>query len=381
MLKEDFIRLQNRLRPVGISLFLAMLAAVTVFASIKFHEHDAMGKREDIYYSWLEGNRILSNENPYERVLSGDMWENDKYATYFPLFYLLSALTQLVGLSEPEAWICFWRYVFLCFHLGAAALIFLAVFRGRGVLLALFAASFWLLNRWSLLVLRIAHIDIMALFFLLLSLLLLEKHKWASFLLLGVSLAIKQIAIFVAPLYLIWAWNAVEKNRVREVVIAAVGIAIIPLVFSLPFIVWNAEGFFKSVLFSVTRKPEGHFAAPSIDQALGLVGIVGRVPMLGLMGLIYYEAGLRRIGKYASVLLVMCVFTFFTPVLFRQYMCWIVPFIPLCLCDGRQGNQACEGLAIGRGRASPRERPANPGRGIERGPKPAPSTGPSAGAA
>ena len=52
----------------------------------------------DVYYSWVEGARLLEGENPYATILEGDMLENQKYATYFPLFYLLSAVSQLIGL-------------------------------------------------------------------------------------------------------------------------------------------------------------------------------------------------------------------------------------------------------------------------------------------
>src|SRR5687768_7823003 len=59
------------------------------------HPDDLM--MEDIYYIWLEGKRIINGENPYGRVLTGNMRNNDKYATLFPIAYLLSALIQKIG--------------------------------------------------------------------------------------------------------------------------------------------------------------------------------------------------------------------------------------------------------------------------------------------
>ncbi len=57
--------------------------------------------------------------------------------------------------------------------------------------------------------------------------------------------------------------------------------------------------------------------------------------MFGLLFLVYLGMFRRRMGIYISVLLTMAVFWGFNSVLFRQYICWIVPFIPLALCDTR----------------------------------------------
>ncbi len=60
------------------ALLLVLLAgSVLLDPLIKPHNMDG----EDIYYSWIEGGRILHGENPYARVLQGDMQNNSKYAT------------------------------------------------------------------------------------------------------------------------------------------------------------------------------------------------------------------------------------------------------------------------------------------------------------
>ena len=38
-------------------------------------------RTDDIYFVYLEGTRLVDGENPYARVLAGDMRVNDKYAT------------------------------------------------------------------------------------------------------------------------------------------------------------------------------------------------------------------------------------------------------------------------------------------------------------
>jgi len=318
-------------RAAAVCLFVVLVITLEIRIHVKLRKIDTTAY--DVYYAWVEGQRILAGENPYERVLSGDMKYNDKYATYFPLFYELSALAQAAGLWEYPEWIAFWKIVFSLFRLATAFLLFNEFYRRKLFALAIFASSFWLFNVWALYVLMIAHIDFIPIFFLVLSLLIFRRHRLASYLLFGLSLAIKQIAIFLFPLYLIWAWQSSETKAIREVLVATVSIMIIPLLTSVPFIIWNAEGFFKSVLFSATRAPGGNLGAVTINVFLGLRRIFGRLPMIGMMAFIYYFAGKRRIGMYLSAFLVMVVFVTFNPVFFNHYLIWVAALLPLSLCE------------------------------------------------
>ncbi len=330
-----------------ICLFLIVVVGIVInIKLLNFWEYNTRG--EDIYYTFIEGKRILAGENPYARVLTGDMRDNDKYATYFPLFYLLSALTQLLGFQEYSAWISLWRPIFLMFYIGIAGLIFYKLYKNRLLIIGLFAALFWLFNRWTLHVNKIAHLEFISIFFLLLSLIIFPKNKYISLILFSLSLAFKQIAIFLLPLYLIWVWQSSKGNQLKDTLIALLLILSIPVITSLPFISWNAEGFFKSILFSATRNPSVHFAsvhfeAMSLDGLIGLkipefVGIKAKLPMLFMMSLVFLSAIKRQIGIYTSVLLIMSVFVDFNSVLFNQYLCWIVPFIPLVICDMIHNN-------------------------------------------
>ncbi len=295
-------------------------------------------KGDDIYYTWLEGKRLLAGENPYARVLAGNMRDNDKYATYFPLFYLLSALTQWLGFRDYSVWLELWRPIFLGFNIGIAILIFQQFNRKNLLILGLFSSLFWLFNRWTIHVTKIVHLEFIAIFFLLLSLILLSRNKNLSFLLFGCSLAFKQIAIFLLPLYLIWAWQLSQENKLKDVFTALLLISFIPGILSLPFILWNGEGFLKSILFSATRSPSSHLSAASLDALMrvnypAFVGIKAKLPMLFLMSLIYLSSLKQQIGIYTSVLLTMAIFINFNSVLFLQYFCWVVPFLLLVLCD------------------------------------------------
>ena len=194
----------------------------------------AKTRGEDVYWSWLEGQRLLKGVNPYERTLTGNLRDNDKYATYFPMFYYGTALSIFAGLGEYEEWLKSWRVLSLLANLGIAAILFYLPFRRKVWVLALFAAGFWLFNRWTLHVTRIAHLDFLAILPLLASLALISRRPYAAFLLLGFSISFKQIGLFLVPLYLIWIWQESGPNRVKRILIAVASIAIIPLVTSLP---------------------------------------------------------------------------------------------------------------------------------------------------
>jgi len=292
------------------------------------------GTESDMYYMWKEGERIISGENTYERTLLGDMKENKKYATQFPLFYLFSASAQILGFDEYPEWLLFWQKVFFIFNIGIAYFIFhIIYFRYKWPLFAIFSSLVWLFNRWTLDLVFISLLDFIPIFFLLISMAMFKKHKWLSLFLFSLSLATKGLAIFLVPFYLIQVWQAEEKKSVRTILLAALAIMSIPIIISLPFIFLNAQAFIKSLLFNITRNAATHFPQRSIDVFFNLTGITGRIPMIIMMILIYIFAYQKKLGLYTCTLLAMFVFLGFNTVFFRQYMCWIVPFVPLAVCE------------------------------------------------
>lgn len=304
---------------------------VVVGAHIRYYEPG--DHNQDIYFSFVEGQRILAGENPYARVLEGDFRSNDKYATYFPLFYELSAASQWLGLRDYDDWISFWRIVFAAFDAAILLLLFETCRRRQALLLGVFSAALWGLGRWSLFVTMIGHLDFLPIFFLLLSLLLLRQRPTAAFVLYGLSLSFKQIGIFVAPLYLIWAWQAAPAGREKAVLRAAILIGLAPLVTSLPFLLWNASGFLGSVFFSATRGARSHFGAFSIDAVIGMEGPWARLPMLAMLGAAYALAATRTTGIYTSCLLVFATFVDFNAVFYTHYPAWVTPFIATAPLD------------------------------------------------
>ena len=318
---------------------LAFIVAAAIFVHVSAVWFDTRG--QDIYYEWWQGRFLAEGKNPYVQVLDADMLGRnpERVATYFPLLYVLYALTQLAGLKDYDRWVSFWRFIFMLFDVGLAALLFEVFRRRRRVLVGLLAAAFWFFNRWTLHVAVIGHVDFLPIFFLVLSLVWFGKRPWLSMVLFGVSLALKQIAIFLGPLYVIWMWRRARERRFRCALYGALAVAAVPLAVSLPFILWHAEAFFKSLAFSATRRSDALLEAASIDAALGLKGLSGRLPLLVLMALVYVGALRGHLRRYVSALLAMVVFTGFNPVLFPQYLCWVVPLAPLCALDYLEGQR------------------------------------------
>jgi len=280
----------------------------------------------DIDYIWLAGYRVRHGDNPYGVIHSSEMVGRDKRADHLPLFYFVGAATQ-VPFPRFGDWLLFWRVICFTFHVGIAALMFWPLYARRQLAAALFAVLFWTFGRWTLNVLASANIDFPAIFFLVLSMLLLRSRPKAGALCFGTSLAVKQIGVFLAPLYLLWAWQSPGPRRAKRAVAAAVCTAIIPAILSLPFFIADPISFVHSLAFPAFRAPASHFDAP----ALG--GLGGRVMMPFLMVLIFIAAARRRLGMFTSALLTLATFVDFNQVLWKQYMCWLVPLVPLLILD------------------------------------------------
>jgi len=293
-------------------------------------------EKQDIKALFSDADRLQQGINPYKRVLDldSDMAWNQGFATYLPTFYLFGSITQDIGLEDFIHWLGFWRVIFLVANLAIAYLLFFIPYhRYHSIIFAIIAALFWLFNRWTLHMTMIYQIDFIAIFFMLLSLVIWPRYKVISLLAFGFSLSVKHIAMFMIPLYVIWIWQSVENKSIKQFLQLNFVLASIPLGVSLPFLVWNAKGFVKSIFVSATRISESHFGAPAIDTLLGLSGIPAKLPMLILMALIFLAAWFKKISHYTAALFILLIFVDFNSVLFRQYLTWAFPIIPLVICE------------------------------------------------
>lgn len=306
--------------------------------------HDTLAPENeipDIYFVFLEGQRLLGGHNPYARIHDSDMRNNDKYATYFPGAYLMSAAAQAAGLREYAAWLSAWRIVMELAYIATGLILMAVLMRRGGAVAGMMALAFWLFSRWSLAVIPIAHLDPLAVLFLAAALVLHERQRIPALLLFGCSLAIKQMAVFLIPVLLIEELRRDGQGRFawRR---ASQGLALmlaIPFVLSIPFLAWDYMGFVKSMLFSATRAAAAHFVgAPSLDTLAGIQGPLARLPMAGMLALAYALLWQRRISLLLAALLAMTFFIDFNSVLFRQYMLWTTPL--LILVVGERMNHA-----------------------------------------
>jgi hypothetical protein len=321
--------------PVTAALLLVVAAFalyqvyLTTYSPKDFHGND-------IFYIWSDGNNIAHGINPYAKIDNSDMLHNHKYSTYFPGFFVIVSATILAGVKSFDQFMSFWRPMEIPISLTIGLLIFLAARPTKSLALATFGSAFWLFNRWSVNIVRSGQIDSFALMFLVISLLLWDRHKTGSLIVYGLSLSIKQIGIFALPIYLALLWDHSKplKENFRATIHHLSLIALFPVIFSFPFLVWDPKSFVMSVFFSATRIPGGHInGADSIDALLGFVGLFAKVPMFGLMFLVYILAFNNRIGKYLACLLVFMAFFCFNSVLFKQYIVWFVPFVPLATIE------------------------------------------------
>ncbi len=324
----------SRITIVATSSLLLVLLVLSGLLDPFIHQPDMSD--QDIYYSWVEGGRLLNAENPYARALQGNMRSNNKYATYFPVFYEASYLSERLGLVEFPAWLAFWRVVFIGFEWATAVLMYWALARRRLPWVGVFAAAFWLFNRWTLQLLQVVNLDFVPLFFLLISLELFPRNKWLSLFLFSMSLGVKQIAIFVTPLYLIWIWQSSKGNRVKDLLLGAAVIASVPFISSIPFLLWSPRALVYSVLFSLTRDAsQTKSLAPAVSIFLDGRTLYDRILMFGLMLSVYVLAWRMPAARYLAALLVMLAFVCFNPVLFVQYILWTIGLSLLVICDVR----------------------------------------------
>ena len=71
---------------------------------------------------------------------------------------------------------------------------------------------------------------------------------------------------------------------------------------------------------------------------MGSLGAPARLPMLIMLLAVYTLAWRRKIGIYVASLFAMSTFVDFNSVLFRQYLAWIIPLVPLVMLDLWEGT-------------------------------------------
>jgi len=291
-------------------------------------------KTEDIYYPFQEGTRIISGQNPYSRIIIEGYMEDGKYPIYFAGFYLLSGLTQKLGFVVFEQWTSLWKMVFLFFSLCIGTILYYLPYKKNLILMSIFSMAFWLLNRWTLHLYRVSEMDFIPLFFLILSLALLNKYPRFSFLVFGLSLSFKQIGIFLVPLYLYWAWvYATEDSRIKSFVVNFLLIAAIPVATTGLFAIWDMRGFIETMLISITRAPAALDNLYPVSAFMNWSGVAGGLPMALLLILAITLSIIYRVEPFRASLIVLLIYIGFNAAFFPSNFIWVVPLLPLSIYE------------------------------------------------
>ncbi|CAK6687291.1 hypothetical protein BBFGKLBO_00184 [Synechococcus sp. CBW1107] len=320
-------------------LLLVLASILHVIIWSKGSDHVLSGDSHDI---WLEGHRLFEGINPYARTLSGDMLHNDNYPTYFPLAYLFTAALSHLGLSSYEAVLAVWRPLSLLCHLGLAWMIYQAYALQRSGWAGVVAAALLLFGRWGVYLIMSAQLEFAALLPLVLGIALQHRRPRMSALLVGLSLAIKQIGVLIVPLLLINrcraaapAPEATPRRSIPDLVIglkALTWISLIPLLISLPFLLSSPWGFLESMVFSLTRLPMGHpetGEAPILLFGMHGVRVVMAALIIGAWSL--YARGQLRFWSAASFCLLAL--TQLNDVVFTQYYLWLLVAVLLAISE------------------------------------------------
>jgi hypothetical protein len=300
----------------------------------KVYKESLVGKDVSSYLH--RGIQILHGENPYACVLENDSCVG--YPAHLPGMYLVAAGFVKMGVDQLDEWTHVWRPIVFAAWFGVGLILFVYIFRRGQPALAVAAFGFWLFNRWSIDVLRIAHTDFIGVFFLLLSVVLAGFAPFLAAFLLGVSLAVKQLAVLIVPIFLINAWRQKKFKAVKLGVLTGL-ILLAPLVTSLPFLINNPKATVRGWINVVERPSQVvHGFAPSLDTWLDVTQGKSLL-MLFLIGAVYVAAYRKEVNLTNGTLIVMAITMAFTSVLYNQYFVWLIPFIPLAIANMRNSER------------------------------------------
>lgn len=333
----------SRISHYKFEIILVVLCVLAFFARFVFLGND-VGDR-DIYYQFVEAMKIKDGVNPYERILGQDLRLNEKYPTFLPSSYLLIlALAVPVGYNFV-AFTFVLRFLTILLESLVAFILLRIGQERRAPLLGLAAASFWLFSRWSIYNFAQARLDGIALSLAVLAVYLYKRSStfWPFFVM-SASLGIKHLGVFILPVFL---FDSIRKRQWFALLYRSLLLFSVPIIFSLPFLFRNLEGFLFSLGFSFTRLPEtsnlgygwevvttevANFILPKLKlvgtfRGTMLSYISSRLPLFTLFPLLMTFAYLERWGKYITALVGMLLFLSLNPVIFSQYFVWVMPFV------------------------------------------------------
>lgn len=272
------------------------------------------------------------------------MLENEKYATQLPLyFYFLNVIRDLSN-AEFSDFVENFRNVLFVFQAAGGLFIYLIFRRKNQKFLGFSAAIFYSFNVWSLNSFIFLKQDMIAIALLLVSFYFFNHKKLSllSYIFYGLSLGIKHIGIFAAPLYLAPLIFTPKdyKMHIKNIFVLFITV-LAPCV---PFLLDNPQSLINSMLFSVTRSPSnsefiyGYSELlikynPAFNTGTLWQQVMPRLPLLLASLLAVALLVTKKIKESTYLFVSILVFAVFNPVIFPQYITWIPPLALLSIVD------------------------------------------------
>ena len=317
-------------------LLIIVLLAHKVDFSVDY-DSDFYFKKEDIYYEYEASKQIEKGENPYLKILEGDMLENDKYVTQLPNYYNFLGFVKNTSDDNFSGFIERFRFILFLSQIIGGLFIFLIFKRQNRSFLGLCGAIIYVFNVWTLNSIIFLKQDVLAIGLLLIAFYFLgnSKYRILSYLFYGLSLGIKYIGIFAFPIFLLPKKG--DKLTDKTFALYILTLALVLIIPSIRYVVDDFSSFSRSILFSVTRSPEdsdvvyGYSsllveAPESYNEDAVLDKLTPRLPLFIVLALTVVLLITSKIDKGTYLFLSLLVFAIFNPVIFPQYTTWIPPF-------------------------------------------------------
>lgn len=301
-------------------------------------------KKHDIYYEYQAAKQLQEGENPYNRILEGNMIENDKYATQLPFYFYFLAFIGKISKNNFSEFLENFRLILFCFHLAGGVFIYLLFRYINKLFIGYCAAVFYMFNVWSLNSFMYLKQDMIAIALLIMSFYFFRNktYRWISYVLFGLSLGIKHVGIFVFPMYFTPIFFKEDSfKRFSLNILLLLSTILIP---STPLLIDNSLSFVNSMLFSLTRSPHSSEIIygysellvkynPSFNTGTLFQQLLPRLPLFIASILCLSLLLLRRIPLSTYFFFSILVFAIFNPVIYPQYITWVTPMAMISLVD------------------------------------------------
>ncbi|MFH1899301.1 MAG: hypothetical protein ABIJ82_02420 [Patescibacteria group bacterium] len=316
------------LKYLKISAVILVLACGTFKRVLDFPES---GKDYRTYISAIE--TFLSGGNLYQQTIesyknAGDIGGHG-YA-YFPGFlYLFTFLYALAPVTQIPYYIL-WKIPVLLCDLGVAIILFKHLYK-KNYFAGLFALTAWIFNPYMAARSGYSLVDPIPVFFILLSLIYLEKDDVLTASFFTLSVIFKPIALIFLPLFLI------KSKKWYQFVLAC---GIIFIIVSIPFILGLKEittYLNGTLLVHSNRVLQGrpflfyisYFYKIELFQIIPLSVYNKLATFFGWVLILAGYFLFKIKNKYTLASLSALNFLIFTPVLNRTYLTWFVPIFLL----------------------------------------------------